>query len=183
MLFILFRYGLYATLGIALEVMLYSLARAGRQVPLLELFFQFDWRVDPDLNLDGPWNSPLKVLFGQSSLWMIPVYILPAFAIEELYRHVVVRWPWWLRAPLYGFVIMAFELVTGLLLVAITDYAIWMYLDAGNVLEMTSFYIWPIWMIAGLLIERIYRELMDVELRARLQCKLDEPPAPRRAKR
>lgn len=53
-----------------------------------------------------------------------------------------------------------------------------MYVDRGNVMEMTSFYILPIWIGAGLVIERIYRELMDPELRAALQDLLDHPPAP-----
>ena len=82
------------------------------------------------------------------------------------------------RAPIYGFIIMFFEWWTGLALKAITGYAIWMYTDAGNVMEMTSFYIWPIWMLAGLTIERIYRELMDPGLRAALQQELENPPPP-----
>ena len=156
--FVLFRFMLYATLGIALEVALYSVARAGRQIPIVELFFQFDWKVDPRLDLDGPWLTPLKVLFGQSSLWMIPVYALPSLTIEQLFRRGMFRWPWWLRAPIYGLVIMAFELTTGLALKAITGYAIWM--------------------VAGLAIERIYRELMDPDLRRALQHELDHPPPP-----
>ena len=162
-LFILFRFMLYATLGVALEVALYSIARAGREVPLL---------------LDGPWHTPLKVLFGQSSLWMIPVYALPSLTIEQCFRRGMFKWPWWLRAPIYGLIIMFFEWWTGLALKAITGYAIWMYTDAGNVMEMTSFYIWPIWMLAGLTIERIYRELMDPGLRAALQHELENPPPP-----
>ena len=177
-LFILFRFMLYATLGIALEVALYSIARAGREVPLLRLFFQFQWSVDPRLGLDGPWHTPLKVLFGQSSLWMIPVYALPSLTIEQCYRRGMFKWHWWLRAPIYGFIIMFFEWWTGLALKDITGYAIWMYTDAGNVMEMTSFYIWPIWMLAGMTIERIYRELMDPGLRAALQQELEHPPPP-----
>jgi hypothetical protein len=169
-----FRALLYAVLGIALEVALYSMARAGREVPILEYLFQFDWRVDPDLHLGGPWQVPLKTMFGQSSLWMIPVYILPAIAIENLYHRRLYRHAWWIRAPIYGLVIMGFELVTGLALHAIVDYRIWMYVDAANVMQETSFLILPIWMLAGMLIERIYRELMDPELRERLQDKLDE---------
>ena len=177
-LFILFRFMLYATLGVALEVALYSIARAGREVPPLRLFFQFPCSVDPRPGLDGPWHTPLKVLFGQSSLWMIPVYALPSLTIEQCFRRGMFKWPWWLRAPIYGLIIMFFEWWTGLALKAITGYAIWMYTDAGNVMEMTSFYIWPIWMLAGLTIERIYRELMDPGLRAALQHELENPPPP-----
>jgi hypothetical protein len=73
---------------------------------------------------------------------------------------------------------MFFELTTGLALKAITGYAIWMYVDAANIMEMTSFYIYPLWICAGLIIERIYRELMDPGLRAALQHELEHPPAP-----
>ena len=177
-LFLLFRFTLYAVLGIALEVGLYPTARAGREIPIIKYLFQFDWQVDPRLGLSGPWYTPLKVLFGQSSLWMIPVYVLPSLTIEQCYRRGMFKWHWWLRAPIYGFIIMFFEWWTGLALKAITGYAIWMYTDAGNVMEMTSFYIWPIWMLAGLTIERIYRELMDPGLRAALQQELEHPPPP-----
>ncbi len=176
--FIAFRFLLYAILGIALEVALYSMARAGREIPLVKYLFAFQWQVDPRLDLDGPWHSPLKTMFGQSSLWMIPVYALPSLTIEVIYRSGLFKQPWWVRAPIYGLVIMAFELTTGLALKAITGYAIWMYVDPGNVMEMTSFYILPIWMVTGLLIERIYRELMDPGLRAALQHELEHPPAP-----
>ena len=171
--FILFRYTLYVILGLALEVALYSIARAGREVPIVKYLFAFDWKVDPALDLDGPWSSPLETLFGQSSLWMIPVYALSAAAVELLYRAWLFKWPWWARAPLYGLVIMFFELTTGLALAQLTGYRIWMYLDAGNVMEETSFYIYPIWMGAGLLVERIYRELLDPRLRDELQAELD----------
>ena len=173
-LFLLFRIALYAVLGIALEVALYSVARAGREIPVVKWLFQFDWQVDPRLNLDGPWHTPLKVMFGQSSLWMIPVYALPALTIEVLYRKWLFRQPWFVRAPIYGLVIMAFELMTGLALTHVPGYAIWMYLDWANVMEMTSFLIYPIWMAAGLFIERIYRELMDPQLRAALQVQLEK---------
>lgn len=176
--FVAFRFLLYAVLGIALEVALYSVARAGREIPIIEYLFQFQWQVDPALHLDGPWHSPLETMFGQSSLWMIPVYALPALTIELVYRRGLFKRPWWIRAPIYGLLIMAFELVTGLAVKAITGYAIWMYVDRGNVMEMTSFYILPIWIGAGLVIERIYRELMDPELRAALEDLLDHPPAP-----
>ncbi|MBK9035610.1 MAG: hypothetical protein IPL61_30855 [Myxococcales bacterium] len=179
-LYAVFRYTLYAVLGIALEVALYTIARTGRAIPVVKYLFQFDWQVDPRLGLDGPWHTPLEVLFGQSSLWMIPVYVLPAATIERIYNAGVFKWPWWLRAPIYGLLIMLFELTTGLALKALTGYAIWEYLDAGNVLEMTSFFILPIWMGAGMLVERIYRELMDPELRVALQDTLDNPPAPPR---
>ena len=89
------------------------------------------------------------------------------------------KWPMYLRAPIYGLVIMFHEWWTGLVLRELTGYSIWMYTDAGNVLQMTSFYILPIWMVAGMLNELIYRELMDPKLRAVLEAELasnDVPP-------
>jgi hypothetical protein len=173
--FIAFRYMIYVLLGTAFEVALYPGARAGREIPVLKYLFQFNWQVDPRLGLSGPWHTPLEVMFGQSSLWMLPVYALSALAIELVYRGGLFNRPLWVRAPLYGLIVMAAELVTGLVVKAITGYAIWMYVDRGNVMHMTSFYIFPLWMGAGLLTERIYSELMDPGLRARLQDELDRP--------
>jgi hypothetical protein len=171
-LYFVMRCFVYGILGVALEVMFYSLVRAGRQVPILEYLFQFDWRVDAKLHLDGPWESPLHTLFGQSSLWMMLVYAMPAMTIEWLYRTFMFKRPWYLRAPVYGLTILFFEWWTGLALIRITGYAIWEYRDAGNITHATSWFILPMWMGAGMLIEIIYRELMDPKLRAALEAKL-----------
>lgn len=53
-LFILFRFMLYTRRWASRFEVAYSIARAGRDVPLLRLFFQFQWSVDPRLGLDGP---------------------------------------------------------------------------------------------------------------------------------
>jgi hypothetical protein len=40
---------------------------------------------------------------------------------------------------------------------------------------MTSLYIAPIWCLTGLLVELIYRELMDPRVRTALEAELTEP--------
>jgi hypothetical protein len=170
--FTLFRFAVYGVLGIALEVLFYTLVRVGRQVPVIDYLFAFEWQVDPRLGLDGPWHTPLVTMFGQSSLWMLPVYALPALTIEFAYRRWLFMRSWVFRAPVYGVIILFFEWWTGLAAKWVTGYAIWMYTDRGNIMEMTSLFIWPMWMVAGMLIEVIYRELMDPKLRAALEASI-----------
>jgi hypothetical protein len=179
-LFAAFRFFLYGVLGIFLEVFFYTALRIGRETPILKWFFAFEWQVDGDLGLGHIREVPLKVLFGQSSLWMIPVYAFPAFTIELVYTRWLHRWPRLARAVVYGLVIMAWELATGAALKELTGYAIWKYSDPLNVLGWTTFAILPIWMLAGMLIELIFRELMDPRVRAVIQKELDalEPPPP-----
>lgn len=170
----LFRYALYGFLGLGSEVIFYTLVRLGRKVPGLELLFRFDWKVDPRLELDHIWNAAQIAFFGQCSLWMFVVYATAAFgAIEPLYRHFA-HWPIWARALLYGIAILAFEAVSGLALKALTGYAIWCYQDAWNILGMTSLYALPIWTATGLLVEAIYRELMDPRVCQAVESKLAE---------
>ncbi|HET9451477.1 MAG TPA: hypothetical protein VFO83_11365, partial [Aggregicoccus sp.] len=115
--------------------------------------------------------------FGQCSLWMFLVYALAAFGlIEPLYRRLL-RFPVALRAAAYGTVILLWEGVSGRLLLALTGYEIWVYEDAGAVMwGMTSLYILPIWMVTGLLVELIYRELMDPDLLKALESPLPRHP-------
>jgi hypothetical protein len=84
----LFRFALYGFLGVALEICFYNLVRTFREVPVLNLLFQFDWRVNPALNLDAVWNVPATSLYGQCSLWMFPVHAIACFDIEVLYRRI-----------------------------------------------------------------------------------------------
>lgn len=177
-LFALFRIALYGFLGLGSEVLFYTLVRVGRMVPVLEWFFRFSWKVDPALGLDRVWSVPLVTLFGQCSLWMFLVYATASFGlIEPIYRRTWRR-PIWLRGALYGVAILLFEALSGLGLQRLTGYAIWYYDDALAFLGMTSLYILPIWMATGLLVEAIYRELMDPRVREALEAELAELEAP-----
>jgi hypothetical protein len=175
-LFGLFRFSLYAGVGIAAEIGFYNLVKLGRRIPGVSALFQFGWKVDPRLHLDAVWDAPLRTLFGQCSLWMALVYAgASMFFIEPIYRNTL-RLPAGLRAIFYGAAILFWEAVTGWLLFWGTGFKIWFYDDAWNIVGMTSLLIAPIWCLTGLLVERVYRELMDPDLVRALESPL--PPAP-----
>jgi hypothetical protein len=158
-----FRFTLYGFLGVALEIVFYNLVRTFRDVPVLKYLFMFDWKVDDTLKLGAIWDVPGKSLYGQCSLWMFPVYAVACFAIEFLYRrlpHVHFA----LRALVYGLTIFLWECASGWMLYGLTGLKVWYYADPGNFFQMTSWFILPIWCITGLLVEYIYRQLMDPDL-------------------
>jgi hypothetical protein len=159
----IFRFTVYGLLGCALEIVFYNLVRNLKDVPLLGLLFQFDWRVDSRFNLGAVWDAPAISLYGQCSLWMFLVYGVACAAIEWAYANFS-DLPIALRALLYGLIIALWEWASGWLLFLLTGYKIWFYADAGNFFQMTSLRIVPVWCIAGLLIEYLYRQLMDPAL-------------------
>jgi hypothetical protein len=175
--FSIFRFCLYGMVGISAEVFFYNFVRIARDVPLLEALVRFQWRVDERLNLNTIWDTPAVAAYGQCSLWMFLIYGVASFGcIEPLFRWLW-RSPLLLRAVLYGLVILLFEGFSGVILWKLTGYRIWYYADAGAVLwQMTSLFILPIWMVTGLLVERIYRELMDPDLLAALESPLPATP-------
>lgn len=175
----LFRFAVYGFLGVALEVVFYTLVKTGRHIPLVKLLFQFDWRVDPSLALGHVWDVPISSLFGQCSLWMFPVYAVASFCIEWLYRNFPDVHPL-ARAVAYGFVIFLWECASGWLLYWATGLKIWFYADPGSFFEMTSWFILPLWCITGVLVEYIYRQLMDPDLVLAIETATltPDPPAP-----
>jgi hypothetical protein len=172
-----FRFAIYGFLGVALEIAFYNLVRNAQGVPLLKYLFHFQWRVDPSLNLSAIWDVPARSLYGQCSLWMFFVYGVASFSIEVLYRNFTdVHWA--LRALGYGLVIFLWECLSGWLLFWGTGLKIWFYADAGNFFEMTSWYILPIWCVTGLLVEYLYRQLMDPELVTAIETATLDPGKP-----
>ena len=163
------RLVLYGVLGVFFEVASFPIVRLARGIPVVEYLFAFDSRPDPRLGLDGMWQVPWGTLFGQSSLWMVPIYAFAALCIEVLYRNALLRLPWIARGLVYGLVILAVELTSGLVVKSLTGYAIWMYHDRGNLLQMTSIFILPVWMFVGLAVELLYRELMEPHTRTALE--------------
>jgi hypothetical protein len=177
LVFAVFRFCLYGMVGLSSEVFFYNLVRIAQRIPVLELLFRFQWRVDERLNLNGIWDTPPIAAYGQASLWMFLVYAGACFFfVEPIFRRTFRR-STLLRAVLYGFAILLFEGVSGVLLEHLTGYRIWYYADAGAILwQMTSLYILPIWMVTGLLAEHIYRELMDPDLVRALESPLPATP-------
>jgi hypothetical protein len=158
-----FRFCIYGLFGVALEIVFYNLVRNLRDVPVLGLLFRFDWQVDPALDLSAIWKVPALSLYGQCSLWMFFVYGVASFCIEFVYRNGS-DVPWPIRAGVYGFIIFLWECLSGWLLYWGTGYRIWFYADPGNFLSMTSWRILPIWCVTGLVVEYLYRQLMDPDL-------------------
>ena len=158
-----FRFALYGVLGVALEVVFYNLVRNLRGVPVLGWLFSFDWQVDPALELGAIWKVPAISLYGQCSLWMFFVYGVASFCIEFVYRNGS-DLPVPLRAGIYGLIIFLWECLSGWLLYWTTGYRIWFYADPGNFFQMTSWRILPIWCVTGLIVEYLYRQLMDPDL-------------------
>jgi hypothetical protein len=169
-----FRFLLYGFLGLGSEVCFYTLVRVGRLIPVVSWFFKFQWHVDKDLGLDAVWNAKLIALFGQCSLWMFLVYAIASMGlVEPIYRLTARRWVG-LRALLYGLAILLFEMLSGHVLKWLTTYEIWYYDDPLQLWRMTSLYILPIWMVTGLLVELIYRELMDPGVRKGLEEEIED---------
>ncbi|MFT3843196.1 MAG: hypothetical protein QM723_39795 [Myxococcaceae bacterium] len=176
LIFGLLRFGIYGFVGIAAEVFFYTAVKVGRDIPLVKYLFMFDWCVDDQLKLDHIKVIEAKTLFGQCSLWMFPVYAGACMlCVEPVYRKLASR-PWFVRAVLYGLGILAFECISGWVLYWVTGYKIWYYADKGNIAGMTSWFILPIWCATGVLIERIYRELIDPKVAEELE-KLDAAAA------
>lgn len=181
--FALFRATIYGIIGIAAEVVFYTLVRIGRQIPGIgHWLFGFQWHVDPKLGLDHVWEAPLVACFGQSSLWMFPVYAVCAFFFLEAEYRLLARRHFLLRALAYGLTINVWEIITGWVLLWTTGYKIWFYDDTAAVLGMTSMFITPVWMTAGMIIETVYRELMDPDVSKALEVGLTDgaigqPPA------
>jgi hypothetical protein len=166
----LLRVMIYGVIGVTAEVFFYSMVRIGRKIPVIgQLFFQFGWHVDKRLGLDHMWDAPLVAGFGQSSMWMFPVYGICAFFFLERWYRLLARRHVLLRGLVYGLTINAWEAISGWILYWVTGYEIWYYDDALAIVHMTSLYILPVWMVTGLIVEAVYRELMDPKVRKSLE--------------
>lgn len=166
------RFGLFGAGGLAGEVGFYNLVRLGRRVPLLRELFLFQWGVDPKLDLNAIWETPWYVFYGQCSLWMFPVYAGAAWLIGVVYDRGFCRVHVLWRALAYGLWILLWEWATGWVLFGLTGFRIWYYADPAAIQQMTSLYILPIWMVTGLMVERIHRELMDPRVAQGLEAAL-----------
>ena len=97
-----------------------------------------------------------KRLTGRSSAWMFPIYGL-ASVIGDIYPKIA-RWPGIARAFLYGICIMTVEYASGRLLTRF-DVCPWCYdgcrYSVNGVIRLDFL---PLWMIAGMLYERILKK-------------------------
>ena len=149
----LFRYCVYGSLLVFGEVSFYTIVKIGRMVPLLKELFVFQWAVDTKLNLGAVWETPVKVLYGQASLWMFFVYAsIAVFGLEPAYKRLRNR-NIFLRGFVYMVIILAMECATGRLLLFLTGYEIWYYAGPLSLFRYTSLAIAPMWFIVGLMSE------------------------------
>lgn len=169
-----FRFMLYGMIGVFSEVSLYSIVKICRKIPIIRIAFNFDWKVDDSLNLNGIWDVPIKTFFGQCSLWMFLVYGICGFFVIELIYKKNYHKSWIIRGSFYALSILVFEFFSGFALNVITGYEIWYYNDKLNLLHMTSLYTLPMWFVTGMLVETLYRELMQKELKDYIQKEIDE---------
>lgn len=144
-------YGLFLLAG---EVCFYPIVRLGKMAPApLRWLFAFEWTTDPRLGLGHMNEAPFWALFGQASLWMIPVYGSTAAVVHAAYLALRSRTSRLVRFFVYAAGIGALEYAWGWLLYWLTGYAIWLYVDGWAIGRFTSLAILPLWGITGVLLE------------------------------
>ncbi|MFZ5985544.1 MAG: hypothetical protein ACOYWZ_00240 [Bacillota bacterium] len=167
--FAFLRFFIYGMVGVFAEVCNYTFVKIGRMIPVTSWAFMTEWSVDERLNLNNIWEAPWYTFYGQCSLWMFPVNGLCSVLILERIYKLSRRFNlnWIVRGTLYSIAITIFELIAGFILLWTTGYKIWYYSDAGHILNMTSVFLFFTWFAAGMLVEFIYRELLESNLRNR----------------
>ncbi|HNR87385.1 MAG TPA: hypothetical protein PKM65_03500 [Spirochaetota bacterium] len=159
-------YGSFLTFG---EIFFYTLTKTGRLIPFIgEIVFSYQWAVDDRLHLDAIWCAPISTLYGQASLWMVPVYgSICLFGIEPVYRltHDAPRPLCWLpvRAFIYMIIILVMECAWGWIYYVLLDMKIWYYRDNLAVLQFTSLAIAPMWFLLGIIAEVFVRIVNDLD--------------------
>lgn len=94
-----------------------------------------------------------KRLIGQTSIWMFPIYGM-AVCLRPLYR-LIKNFPVLIRSIIYSISIFSFEYISGSFLKK-KNACPWDYSDAAlNVHGVIRLDYAPLWMLAGLVFERI----------------------------
>lgn len=92
-------------------------------------------------------------LMGQTSIWMFPIYSMAAL-ISPTYKFIR-NFPMLLRGFIYSIGFFSFEFVSGMFLKK-RNICPWDYSDAkSNIKGVIRLDFTPVWMIAGLIFERI----------------------------
>jgi hypothetical protein len=153
-----FRFIVYGSILVFGEIVFYNITKIGRTLPFwANWLFRYQWLVDPRLELNHIWDVPMKVLYGQASLWMFIVYgTIALFGVENAYKKLL-KWNWFVRGCIYMVIILVMECAWGWILLWITGYDIWYYEGILAVFKYTSLAIAPMWFIVGLLSENIIK--------------------------
>ena len=159
-----FRFCVYGAILVFGEVAFYNITKIGRQLPLINELFQYQWCVDSRLHLSAIWETPVSVLYGQASLWMFFVYAsICLFGIEPVYKKIRHR-NIFLRGVTYMCIVLVMECLTGWILYGITGYKIWYYSGALEIFTFTSLAIAPMWFIVGLMSENFIHIVAKLNL-------------------
>ena len=131
----LFNALVFATLGIAIEVLFTGLVSA----------------------ISGVRNGKLDVtLKGHSYLWMFPLYGLIGIVIPPLYT-IIGDWNIFSRLLTYAVIIILGEIIFGFLIEKISGKCPWRYKSGITILRgYTRLDYLPLWMVFGLLIEYVF---------------------------
>jgi hypothetical protein len=160
----LFRFSVYGSLCVFGEVAFYSIVKVGREIPIVKNLFQFQWAVDDRLHWDAVWHTPIKVLYGQASLWMFFVYAAITFVgIEPVYKKIRHK-NIFLRGAVYMVIILSMECLTGWILRFVVDFEIWYYGGDLAIFRYTSLAIAPMWFIVGLMSENFINLVAKLNL-------------------
>ena len=97
-------------------------------------------------------------LKGETSLWMAPIYGLIAF-IFPIIAFRIGSFPWYVRGVIYMFVFYILEYVSGFVLRKLTVCP-WNYPAKFSLNGLIYFPYAPLWLAAGLGIEKIYPKIV-----------------------
>ncbi|MBN2719459.1 MAG: hypothetical protein JXX14_26645 [Deltaproteobacteria bacterium] len=159
-----FRFCVYGAILVFGEVAFYTITKVGREIPLLQVIFEYQWCVDDRLHLSAIWDTPISVLYGQASLWMFFVYAaICLFGIEPVYKKIHRR-NIFLRGLTYMCIVLVMECITGWILFFITGYRIWYYSGTLSIFTFTSLAIAPMWFVVGLMSENFIHLVAKLNL-------------------
>jgi hypothetical protein len=135
----LFGFFVFAFLGVGMEIIFTSGKRLVHNV-------LFDKKID--------W-----ALLGYSPVWMVPIYGSSIFVFPLAYGQVG-EYSLFLRALVYGIVILIIEFASGYIIKLLTGKIPWHYRSRWTLGGFVRLYYLPFWMVAGLVIEFVYKNVI-----------------------
>ena len=107
------------------------------------------------------WNKDTKLLNGDVSLWMAPIYGFFIFFCFEPIHTTILFLPAYIRFAIWAFCFMAIEFIVGLAYDKLFHIRPWNYdKDAGNICGYTKFSLFAFWGWGALWVESLSRFLI-----------------------
>ena len=102
------------------------------------------------------WNKDTKLLNGDVSVWMAPIYGLAIFFCFEPLHKIISFLPVYIRFTIWGFCFMGFEFLTGLVYDKVFGIRPWNYdNDDGNICGYTKWGLFCYWAFASFWLESL----------------------------